>query len=153
MCQSRKCRIAICICLFVWLNCVLGYAQTVDTCEDGGHQFKSQILIMNDEDTQGEVQNTCENCGYSYIEYLPSTGHNYGEWQDQENGIRAQIRTCVDCQRSETREVTISSKTEINEIDFVLTASIGGVWSYGAFVLWYNGLVLNWYKKACYSSK
>lgn len=137
--------------LFVFISSGPGYANTTYSCEDGIHEFESHIRVLNTEDTQGEVENICIICGYSYIEYLPATGHQFGEWETvDENtkmGIRTEKRVCLGCHRSEFREVPIRVEWKANQMDYLLSASIGGIWGYGALALWYDGLVLNWYKK------
>jgi len=144
-------RILLIVFLFVSLNSKTGYADTAYSCENGIHEFESHIRVLNTEDTQGEAENVCVLCGYSYIEYLPATGHRFGEWETVEEnakmGIKTEKRVCLGCRRSETREVPMEKLWKVNKLDYLLSASIGGIWGYGALALWYDGLVLNWYKK------
>jgi len=151
--------------LLTILCCEVGYAYTHPDCIDGKqHEFESHILILNSEESEGQVENVCILCGYTYIEYLPATGHHYGEWKVVEerpdSGIRIERRECQGCHREELRTVRInpllpdsdsgSAQEEeygINRMDFALSASIGGIWGGTVAVLWYNGLVLNWYKR------
>ena len=145
------------------LCCGAGYADTHPPCTGGSeHEFESHILVLNSEDSEGQVENVCTLCGYTYIEHLPATGHHYGDWQvveeKTESGIRIERRECRDCHRSEVRTVRVEPPVQaqevqpeedpgINQMDYVLSASIGGVWGCAAAALWYNSLVLNWYKR------
>ena len=153
----------LCALLLTILCCVTGYADTHPACTGGEqHEFESHILILNSEESEGQVENVCTLCGYTYIEYLPATGHHYGDWEvleeRPESGVRIERRECQDCHRGEVRTVRIEppvQETEpdpeeeegINQMDYVLSASIGGVWGCTAAALWYNSLVLNWYKR------
>lgn len=153
--------------IIVCLWCRSTIADTVDFCPQvGAHEFESHILVQNSEKSEGQVENICVHCGYTYIEYLPATGHVYGEWQlvgEQDgSGARIERRECLQCHGDETRVVTSVPEPEpepdpepaeplwyANEMDYVLSTSIGGLWGYAVLVLWYNSLVLNWYKREC----
>lgn len=155
-----KCRLFICVIFFVCLFCGSGYADTGPDCPNGDHEFESHILVLNQEDKEGQVENICIHCGYSYIEFLPATGHHLGEWQISEatadDGTRYEYRNCELCGRIETRPavaVPEEAKEETaglwkpNGMDVVLSFSISGLWAFAGAALWYNSLVLNWYKK------
>lgn len=160
---GRVIRMLICTVIMVCLWCGSTVANTIDTCPSGGiHEFESHILVLNTEESEGQVENLCIHCGNTYIEYLPATGHTYEEWQlveDQEgSGSRIERRECLQCQRGEVRVVRSVPEPEpeqpapswhANEMDYVLSASIGGLWGYVVLILWYNGLVLSWYKREC----
>lgn len=145
------------------LCCGAGYADTHPPCTGGErHEFESHILVLNSEESEGQVENICKLCGYTYIEYLPVTGHRYGDWEvveeRPESGSRIERRECRHCHRGEVRTVRITPPVQesesppeeepgINQMDYVLSASIGGIWGCVAATLWYNSLVLNWYKR------
>lgn len=137
--------------LFTFFTYEVGYADVTYSCENGFHEFESHVRVLNTEDTQGEVENVCVRCGYSYIEYLPATGHEYGEWEtvdeDAQTRIQTQKRICRQCYRSEFREIAMKPKWQANQMDYLLSAAIMGIWGYGALALWYDSLVINWYKK------
>ncbi|MSS10660.1 hypothetical protein FYJ38_18720 [Clostridium sp. WB02_MRS01] len=152
--------------LITILCCTVGYADTHPACTGGPqHEFESHILVLNSEESEGQVENVCTLCGYTYIEYLPATGHKYDGWKTieerPESKTRTERRECLVCHRAEVRTIrTTSSSPEtesiqeeksekhgINQMDYILSSSIGGVWVCTAAVLWYNGLVLNWYKR------
>lgn len=153
----------LCTLLFTILCCGVGNADMHPYCTGGKqHEFESHILKPNSEESAGQVENVCILCGYTYMEYLPATGHHYGEWnvveERTESGIRIERRECQSCHRDEVRTVRIDpsfpdsdsaqeKESGINRIDFALSASIGGIWGCTAAVLWYNSLVLNWYKR------
>lgn len=157
-------RILICTIMMTCLWCGSTVANTVGLCLDGDpHEFESHILIPNTEESEGQVENVCTRCDFTYIEYLPATGHTYGEWQlvEEQDGSRIERSECLQCHRTEVRVVRSEpeqlepemQKPELswhaNEMDYILSASIAGLWSYIALVLWYNSLVLNWYKREC----
>jgi hypothetical protein len=51
---------------------------------------------------EGYTTYTCH-CGDSYIDdYLPATGHNFGEWTQTAPGVEE--RSCETCGETETRE-------------------------------------------------
>ncbi len=151
----------LCTLLLTILNSGIGIADTQPACSGGKqHEFESHILTLNSEDSEGQVENVCILCGYTYIEYLSPTGHQYGKWEvleeRQDSGIRIEQRECQSCHREEIRTVRTEpliqhsdqkKRSGINGLDFVLSASIGGIWGITAAVLWYNRLVLNWYKR------
>ena len=159
----RRLQALLCSLLLAILICSAGFANTHPPCTGGGtHEFESHILVLNSEDTEGQVENVCTLCGYTYIEYLPATGHNFGNWEvveeKPESGIRIERRECQGCRRGETRTVRIEQPPKeagtdpdgepgINQMDYVLSASIGGVWGCVGAAVWYNSLVLNWYKR------
>ncbi|WP_460643423.1 hypothetical protein [Lacrimispora brassicae] len=159
----KKLLMLLCTLLLTILCCGVGNADTHPACTGGKqHEFESHILILNSEESEGQVENVCTLCGYTYIEYLPATGHHYGNWkvveERPESGIRIERRECQGCHRDEVRTVRIdppppnSDSTQeeepgINPMDFVLSASVGGVWGCTIAALWYNSLVLNWYKR------
>lgn len=164
MCFDRKSRVLLCSVLIVCLWYGSAFAATTYSCSDGSpHEFQSQILVLSTEEEEGQVENVCLKCGYRYIEYLPATGHKYGEWYIVEESFgtnrRIERRECVQCHRGELRTVVIETnlgdKSEpgsrdvwsMNRFDYVSVASISGIWVYGAAVLWYNQLVLNRFKK------
>lgn len=136
-------------------------------CLDGApHEFRSNVLSLNTETEEGQVENICLICGYTYMEYLPATGHDYGEWQIVEentaSGNRIKRRICQKCDRAEVQTVKMEPLSEqakgdsegesnwnANGLDYVLSVSLGGLWGYVILVLWYNQLVLGWYKRAC----
>lgn len=142
--------------------CLASYAQSWDECPHGVHEYMSQVLVPASESERGRVQNTCIYCGDVYIEYLPATGHVFGPWEiiTEEQGLM-EHRICSQCGRSEERvrsetaEESEKPPTEhgnawrINSMDYMLTAASGGVWGYAAIVLWWNSLVLIWYKNEC----
>ncbi|WP_395548743.1 MULTISPECIES: hypothetical protein [unclassified Lacrimispora] len=152
--------------LITILCCTVGYADTHPACTGGPqHEFESHILALNSEESEGQVENVCTLCGYTYIEYLPATGHKYDDWKTieerPESRTRIERRECLVCHRAEVRTIRIESsspdtdsiqeekseKPGINQMDYILSSSIGGVWVCTAAVLWYNSLVLNWYKR------
>ena len=159
----KKLLMLLCTLLLTILCCGVGNAGTHPACTGGKqHEFESHILILNSEESKGQVENVCTLCGYTYIEYLPATGHHYGDWkvveERTESGIRIERRECQRCHRDEVRTVRIdppsldSDSTQeeeagINPMDIALSASIGGVWGCTIVALWYNSLVLNWYKR------
>mgnify|MGYP003623357706 CR=1 FL=1 len=159
----RRLQALLCSLLLTILICGAGYADTHPPCPAGGtHEFESHILVLNSEESEGQVENVCTLCGYTYIEYLPKTGHNFGDWEvveeRPETGVRIERRECQGCHRGEVRTVRIEQppadagstpeeEPGINQMDYVLSASIGGVWGCTAAALWYNSLVLNWYKR------
>lgn len=155
-----KCKFFICVILFVCLFCRSGYADTGPVCPNGTHEFESHILVLNQEDKEGQVENVCIHCGYTYIEPLPATGHFMSEWQMSDtaadDGMRYEYRICEQCGRIETRpaagrpgetEEEASEPWKPNEVDVALSFSISGLWIFAGAALWYNSLVLNWYKK------
>jgi len=158
-------RMLICTAIAVCLWCGSTVADTVGLCPGGeSHEFESHIMVLNTEESEGQVENICIHCGYTYTEYLPTTGHTYEEWQlvevQEGSGSRIERRECQGCHRSEVRVVgsvpapelgpeQLESLWQTNEMDYVLSASIGGLWGYTVVVLWYNSLVLNWYKREC----
>lgn len=160
---GRIIRMIICTVIMVCLWCGSAIADTVGSCPNGEtHEFESHILVLNTEESEGQVENICIHCGYTYIEYLLATGHTYGAWQlveEQEgSGTRIERRECLRCHRGEVRVVSNAPEAEseqpaplwnVNEMDYVLSASIGGLWGYTVLILWYNSLVLNWYKREC----
>lgn len=170
MCLSIRIKSILCILLFFCLYCIQSHASQAVPCTQQQHQFESEILFLNTEEQEGQVRNTCVHCGYSYIEYLPATGHHFGEWQvelEMEDGSKKELRTCQGCGRSETRVVSADKplvnqisegenkimpkgpqKWKPNRLDALFSAGIGCVWGYAAVILWYNGQVLNWYKEA-----
>jgi hypothetical protein len=152
--------------LITILCCRVGYADTHPACTGGPqHEFESHILVLNSEESEGLVENVCTLCGYTYIEHLPATGHKYGDWitveERPESRIRIERRECQICHRAEVRTIRIESsspdsdsiqeekseKPAINQMDYLLSSSVGGVWVCTAAVLWYNSLVFNWYKR------
>lgn len=159
---GRIIRMLICTVIMVCLWCGSTVADTVGSCPNGEpHEFESHILVLNSEESEGQVDNVCIHCDYTYIEYLPITGHTYGEWQlveEQEgSGTRIERRECLGCHRGEVRVVRNepeqpASLWHANAMDYVLSASIGGLWGFTVLVLWYNSLVLNWYKRECLKS-
>ena len=159
----EKLLMLLCTLFLTILCCGVGYADTHPACTGGQqHEFESHILKLNSEDSEGLVENVCTLCGYTYIEHLPATGHHYGDWkvveERPESGIRIEQRECQGCHRGEVRTVRIEltspdsdpaqeDEPGINRMDFVLSASIGGVWGCTIAALWYNSLVFNWYKR------
>lgn len=162
---GRVIRMLLCTVIMVCLWCGSTIADTVDSCPNGAtHEFESHILVPNTEESEGQVENICIHCGYTYIEYLPVTGHTYGEWQfveEQEgSGTRIERHECLGCHRGEVRVVKNVSEPKpeskppaslwhAKAMDYVLSASIGGLWGFTVLVLWYNSLVLSWYKREC----
>lgn len=158
---GRVIRVLLCTVLLTGLWCESTIAAVTDSCPFGeSHEFESKILVPNNEKSEGEVENFCIHCGWSYIEYLPATGHEFGEWQpvekNEESGTAIERRVCLQCGRGEVRTVGFErepeqSETETiwrpNKMDYALSVSIGGMWGYVALILWYNSLVLNWYKR------
>lgn len=159
-------RLSILLCsLLLTILCYgTGYADIQHpSCSSGEqHEFESHILVLNSEESEGQVENVCILCGYTYIEYLPATGHQYGDWEvaeeRPESGVRIERRECLECHRGEVRTIRLESpsadsedipeeRAGPNQMDYVLSASIGGVWCCAAAGLWYNSLVLNWYKR------
>lgn len=169
MYRGKFIRMSVCAIIMVSLWCGSSVANTVDSCPGGElHEFASIILVPNSEESEGQVENVCILCGYTYIEYLPATGHTYKEWQlveeQKESGTKIERRECPQCQRGEVRVVKSAPEPEAkfesepeqsapswraNEMDYVLSTSIGGLWGYAVLILWYNGLVLSWYKREC----
>ncbi len=163
--MSRISRLLLCAVLFVCLCYGNVYANTTPPCPTGAHEFESHIIVMNSEDTEGQVENTCIHCGYTYLEILPATGHHYGEWLAEgdvtDDGMQLERRECTNCHRSEERmvpatveeaddiEEPVQKKSELNTADGVLATSICSIWGYTAYTLWNNGKVLRWYKKEC----
>lgn len=161
----KKFLILPCALLLATLCSGIGYANKHPACTGGGqHEFESRILQLNSEESEGQVENVCIICGYNYIEYLPKTGHQYGDWnvveERLESGFRIEQRQCQECHRNEIRTVRIEpvipdfepaqeEESSINEMDVVLSSLLVGIWGYAAAVIWYNRLVLNWYKKEC----
>lgn len=163
----------ICVRLIMAVLCVLffnmaSYAQTSPKCSGGIHEYVSEVLVPASEDKDGQVQNTCIFCGDTYVERLPVIGHAYGLWEDTENqngDSRMKRRICSRCGRSEEGWFPIAGDSaeglgdragfawKVNEMDYVLTAATGGVWGYAAIMLWWNSLVLIWYKKECLRNK
>lgn len=149
--------------LYTILCCEVGYANKHPACIGSEqHEFESHILELNSEESGGQVENVCTLCGYIYKEYLPATGHRYGDWivleERAESVVRIEQRECLECHREEIRTVRtkLSStnsdsikekKHVINQMDFVLSTAVGGVWAGTLAALWYNSLVLNWYKR------
>lgn len=164
--KNRRIKFLVFLCMTFLMFLYTGfvYASPMEGCIDGSHEFESELLVPNTEDEEGQVRNTCIKCGYSYMEYLPRTGHQYGDWivveQDSEAGIQVEERECINCHRTEHRETEIpltegideteetGNKRKGNAMDYILLSTITCVWSYAAVMLWYNSLVLNWYKKA-----
>jgi len=165
--QLRKKNLALLGTLLISILCCrAGYANTHPVCTGGPqHEFESHILVLNSEESEGQVENVCTLCGYTYIEYLPATGHNYGDWktveEKLESRIRIEQRECQVCHRAEVRTIRIESsdpdsdfiqkekseKPDINQMDYILSSSIGGVWICTAAALWYNSLIFGWYKR------
>lgn len=149
--------------LLTILCCRAGYADTHPACTGGRqHEFESHILVLNSEESEGQVENVCTICGYTYIEYLPATGHLYGDWKTveerPESGLRIDRRECQTCHRAEVRTIRTQSsspdsdsiqeeKPGINQMDYILLSSVVGVWGFTIAALWYNRLVFNWYKR------
>lgn len=142
--------------------CLASYAQSQTGCTHGTHEYVSRVLVLASEHGQGKVQNTCIYCGDAYIEYLPATGHVFGPWVTAaESQGRLERRSCSQCGRSEERvrpETPEASEIppaeqgnawRTNSMDYVLMAATGGVWGYAAIMLWWNSLVLIWYKEEC----
>ncbi len=165
--QSRKKPLTLLGTLMITLLCCrVGYADTHPVCTGGPqHEFESHILVLNSEESEGQVENICTLCGYAYIEYLPATGHIYGDWKTveerPESKIRIEQRECQVCHRAEVRTIRIESsstdsdsiqeekseKPGINQMDYILSSSVGGVWLCTLAALWYNSLVFNWHKR------
>ncbi|HBG13403.1 MAG TPA: hypothetical protein DDX68_20225 [Clostridium sp.] len=158
--------------LITILCCTVGYADTHPACTGGPqHEFESHILALNSEESEGQVENVCTLCGYTYIEYLPATGHKYDDWKTieerPESRTRIERRECLVCHRAEVRTIRIESSSQdsdsiqeeksgkpgINQMDYLLSSSVGGVWMWAAAALWYNSLVFNWYKREIAAKK
>lgn len=144
------------------LFCLTSYAQSQTRFPHCAHEYVSRILVPASESEQGKVQNTCIDCGDAYIEYLPATGHVFGPWETTaESQGRLERRSCSQCGRSEERVRSVTTAVSekppaeqerawrTNNMDYVLTAATGGVWGYAAIMLWWNSLVLIWYKNEC----
>lgn len=164
--KAKMCVLFATAVLCIFLFCLTSYAQPQTRFSHDVHEYVSQVLVPASESEQGKVQNTCISCGDTYIEYLPATGHVFGPWETAtESQGRLERRSCTQCGRSEERVcpgiLTVSEKPpaeqenarRINSMDYVLTAATGGVWGYAAIALWWNSLVLIWYKKECLCKK
>lgn len=166
-------RLVMYMSVLIYLHFAAFSVHAADTysCAEGRHEYESVLLQINTEFEDGQVRNTCVQCGYSYIEALPATGHTFSDWEivseatDTETGIES--RQCVGCGRVYSRTLPVK-KTPIflpekaitpeigevpvtdwkpNAMDYLLVGSISGVWAYTFLMLWYNGLVINWDKR------
>lgn len=164
--KAKICVLFAAAVLCVILFCLTSYAQSQTRFPHCTHEYVSQILVPASEREQGKAQNTCIYCGDAYIEYLPATGHVFGPWITAAGSQGwLERRSCSQCGRSEERvrpgTPAVSEKPSaeqenawgINSMDYVLTAATGGVWGYAAIALWWNSLVLVWYKKECLCKK
>lgn len=164
--KRRGCKVSVITILYTFFFCFTSFAQPESECPHGTHEYVSQLLVPATEQEQGQVKNTCIYCGEVSTEYLPATGHAFGPWETtQEGENHFERRTCSRCGRSEERELPITvvvpekppagtkAVWRANNMDYVLTAATGGVWGYAAVVLWWNSLVLIWYKEECLRKK
>lgn len=44
------------------------------------HRYRVEIIKKADKDSDGLRRYTCEDCGYTYTEIIPATGHRWSEW-------------------------------------------------------------------------
>ncbi|MGM9537873.1 MAG: transglutaminase domain-containing protein, partial [Candidatus Onthomonas sp.] len=78
-----------------------------DTCRS--HHYESEVTTEATCTTDGTITYTCPNCGDSYQETIPMTGHSWGDWVQTaaptctEAGVER--RSCANCDAVETREV------------------------------------------------
>lgn len=159
-------KISVMTVLCIFFFCLTSYAQPEAECPHGTHEYVSRIRVPATETEPGQVENTCIYCGDVSVEYLPATGHVFGPWETVQEGQRnLEKRICTRCGRSEERALPRTAVVpesppagartmwRANNMDYVLTAATGGVWGYAAVILWWNSLVLIWYKKECMRRK
>lgn len=163
--RKKLARFAAAVLCMVFLYPVSSHAQPDTACSHGSHEYVSDVLTPASEEEPGQVQNTCIYCGDTYIEQLPATGHVFGPWETEEkDGISIERRICSQCGRQEERPAALAAETppiekepdtawKANSMDYVLATATGGVWGYAALVLWWNSLVLIWYKRECRRKK
>ena len=65
------------------------------------HHYKTEILSESTCTVQGEAEETCTECGYSYTYKLPLAAHKSGEWVETlkatETAEGLQERRCTNC--------------------------------------------------------
>ena len=85
------------------------------TDREHGHDFIDSTIDPDCEEI-GYTKHACVNCQYSYNDnYLPATGHSYGEWKTIEepsiNSAGVQQRTCEHCGATQNRTLGALSGT------------------------------------------
>lgn len=85
--------------LVIWAN--LSITLTAAECEPDEHEYEIFIIQYATPEQDGVRELVCVNCGYSYTEDIPRSGHHFSEYEIEieadcaHEGVK--VRQCQDC--------------------------------------------------------
>lgn len=71
------------------------YCSGCEEAEYERHNYDDgEVLLEASHNTEGEIEYTCEDCGYAYTDTIDAEGHDFGDWEPYDDEQHKRVCDC-----------------------------------------------------------